>query len=70
MFFTDYFNINDVYNKPGTSGDANWSLRLPNNYEELEAIDLGEILAMAIRARGKEFADKHQKLIKKLTDEK
>lgn len=70
MFFTDYFNINDVYNKPGTSGDANWSLRLPNNYKELQAIDLGEILAMAIRARGKDFADKHQKLIKKLTDEK
>ena len=70
MFFTDYFNIEDVYNRPGTSGDANWSLRLPNNYQELQPIDLGEILAMAIRARGSKFADKHQKLIKKLTDEK
>ena len=70
MFFTDFFNIEDVYNRPGTSGDANWSLRLPNNYAELQAIDLGEILAMAIRARGSKFADKHEKLIKKLVDEK
>lgn len=70
MFFTDYFMIEDVYNRPGTSGDANWSLRLPNNYAELQPIDLGEILAMAIRARGSKFADKHEKLIKKLTDEK
>lgn len=70
MFFTDYFNIYDVYNRPGTSGDANWSLRLPNNYAELEPIDLREILAMAIKSRGAAFADKHQKLIKKLVDEK
>lgn len=70
IFFTDYFNIEDVYNRPGTSGDANWSLRLPNNYAELQAIDLGEILAMAIKSRGSKFADKHKKLIKKLVDEK
>lgn len=70
MFFTDYFNIYDVYNRPGTSGDANWSLRLPNNYAELEPIDLREILVMAIKSRGAAFADKHQKLIKKLVDEK
>ena len=70
IFFTDYFNIEDVYNRPGTSGDANWSLRLPNNYKELNAIDLGEILAMAIKSRGSKFADKHKKLIKKLVDEK
>ena len=31
IFFTDYFNVKDVYNRPGTSGDENWSLRLPNN---------------------------------------
>ena len=31
IFFTDFFQINDVYNRPGTSGDQNWSLRLPNN---------------------------------------
>ena len=68
IFFTDYFNIKDVYNVPGTSGDANWSLRLPNNFKSLEAIDLPKILKMAIEARGKEFADKHHKLIMKLNN--
>lgn len=70
IFFTDYFNIEDVYNRPGTSGDENWSLRLPNNYKELQPIDLGEILTMAIKARGSKFADKHKKLIEKLNNEK
>ena len=66
IFFTDYFNIKEVYNIPGTSGDANWALRLPNNFEELKAIDLPEILKMAIEARGHEFAGKHSKLINEL----
>lgn len=68
IFFTDYFNIKDVYNVPGTSGDANWSLRLPNNFKSLESIDLPKILKMAIEARGKEFAEKHHKLIEKLNN--
>lgn len=66
MFFTDFFQINDVYNVPGTSGDQNWSLRLPNNFEELTPIDLHAILKAAIIARGSEFANQHKELIKKL----
>lgn len=66
IFFTDYFNVKDVYNVPGTSGDVNWSLRLPNNFKDLTPIDLPEILKMAIEARGAEFADKHHKLITQL----
>jgi len=68
IFFTDYFNVKDVYNVPGTSGDVNWSLRLPNDFKSLNAIDLPEILKMAIEARGKEFTDKHRKLIDKLNN--
>lgn len=68
IFFTDYFNIYDVYNRPGTSGDANWSLRLPDNYKELHPINLANILKLAILARGKEFADKNQKIIEKLDE--
>ncbi|MBR1942420.1 4-alpha-glucanotransferase [bacterium] len=68
IFFTDYFNVKDVYNVPGTSGDVNWSLRLPNDFKSLNAIDLPEILKMAIEARGKDFADKHRKLIDKLNN--
>ena len=66
IFFTDFFQISDVYNRPGTSGDQNWSLRLPNNYQELTPIDLQALLKAAIIARGKEFASKHASLIEKL----
>ena len=66
IFFTDFFQINETYNTPGTSGDQNWSLRLPNNYKELNAIDLQAILRQAILSRGKNFASKHKNLIKKL----
>jgi len=66
IFFTDFFGIDDVYNKPGTSGDENWSLRLPNNYAEKKPINLKEILAMAIRARGVDFAKKNRKLLEEL----
>ena len=66
IFFTDFFNINETYNTPGTSGDQNWSLRLPNNFEELNSIDLQAILKQAILSRGSEFANKYSKLIAKL----
>ena len=60
VFFTDFFGIGKTYNTPGTSGDQNWSLRLPNNFEEHETIDLAAILKAAIIARGKDFAKKQK----------
>lgn len=74
VFFTDYFGIKDVYNCPGTSGDKNWSLRLPNNFQEIfcnnlknnKALNLSVILADAIKARGQEFAEKNRDLIQRL----
>ena len=66
IFFTDFFQINQTYNTPGTSGDQNWSLRLPNNFRDMNAIDMQAILKQAIISRGKDFADKHSKLIAKL----
>lgn len=68
IFFTDFFNIYDVYNRPGTSGDENWSLRLPDNFKDLCPINLANILKLAIIARGKEFADKNNKLIEELSE--
>ncbi len=68
IFFTDYFNIYDVYNRPGTAGDANWSLRLPDNYKELSSVNLAKILKLAILSRGKEFANKNSKIIEKLDE--
>ena len=67
IFFTDFFKIYDVYNRPGTSGDENWSLRLPDNFKELHPINLANILKLAIIARGKEFAQQHQELIDELS---
>lgn len=66
IFFTDFFNMNETYNVPGTSGDKNWSLRLPDNYKEMQTINLPLLLKKAIIARGKEFANKNQKLIEEL----
>ena len=66
IFFTDYFNIYEVYNRPGTSGNANWSLRLPDNFRDLDCINLANILKLAIIARGEKFVKKHEKLIEEL----
>ncbi len=74
IFFTDFFGLYDVYNRPGTSGDSNWSLRIPNNFEEVycknlqegKALNLPLILKLAIEARGQEFASKQKKLIEDL----
>ena len=76
VFFTDFFGIKDVYNKPGTKKKKNWSLRMPDNYEEVycnnckngTALNLPLILKMAIEARGSEFAKKNAKLIKELEE--
>jgi len=74
VFFTDFFGIEEVYNKPGTSGDPNWTLRLPENFEEFyeqklesfDALNLPAVLACAIRARGKGFSSKNSALLEKL----
>lgn len=68
IFFTDFFNMNETYNVPGTSGDKNWSLRLPDNYKEMQTINLPLLLKKAIIARGKEFANKNQKIIEELDE--
>ena len=67
-FFTDFFNMTETYNVPGTSGDKNWSLRLPNNFEEMQTINLPLILKKAIIARGSEFANANKELIEELDE--
>ena len=71
IFFTDFFGINEVYNKPGTSGDENWSLRLQSDFEKLyseklstgDALNLPLALSFAIRARGQEFTKANQDIL-------
>lgn len=74
IFFTDFFGINEVYNRPGTSVDPNWTLRLPDHFEEFyerrletgDALNLPLALIYAIKARGNDFAAQNADLIKKL----
>ncbi|EKE03452.1 MAG: hypothetical protein ACD_20C00203G0025 [uncultured bacterium] len=78
VFFTDMFGIDEAYNKPGTSGDKNWSLRLQNNFKEVyykqlsqnKGLNLPEILKAAIEAKGSGFVSKvnskHPELLQKL----
>jgi len=60
IFFSDLFGIREIYNRPGTVSEENWSLRLSPHYHgvylERVAIDraanLPLALALALRARG------------------
>lgn len=74
VFFADFFGSRERYNMPGTSGSENWSLRIPQDYqgyykEQLlrgEAMNIPEVLVMAIEARGSKFAEKHRDVIDRL----
>lgn len=68
IFFTDFFKMNETYNTPGTSGDKNWSLRLPANFENMETINLPLLLKKAIIARGSSFANANKELIEELNE--
>ena len=74
VFFSDLLGLEKVYNKPGTSGDQNWSLRIPNNFidfyvEQLnknKGLNLFMVLKLAMEARGAEFANLNSEIIKSL----
>ena len=74
IFFTDFFGINEVYNKPGTSGDPNWTLRIDNDFINLyrrklnseEALNLPLALVYALKARGWNFYKNYEELISRL----
>jgi 4-alpha-glucanotransferase len=76
VFFTDLLGMHDVYNRPGTIAEENWSLRIPpdfaSRYEESRrtghALDLPRALAIAFRARGGEFAATHRELLAALEE--
>jgi 4-alpha-glucanotransferase len=75
VFFTDFFGMKETYNRPGTAGDGNWSLRVPNQFEDYyygklqanEALNLPEVLLMAMKARGLDRDAANQPLVEKLT---
>ena len=59
IFFTDLLGMREVYNRPGTVAEENWSLRIPPDFRaryardarQGRALDLPRVLAMALRAR-------------------
>jgi hypothetical protein len=74
VFFPDLLGLEEVYNRPGTVSDENWSLRVPPDYarryaeasERGEALHLPRVLAMAMRARGRGFTEAHRGLVERL----
>jgi 4-alpha-glucanotransferase len=59
VFMSDLFGLADVYNRPGSVTEENWSLRVPNDFESAHrahlasgtAMDVLGALALALRAR-------------------
>jgi len=74
VFFADLLGLDSQYNRPGTVSEENWSLRVPADYARRhageaargEALHLPRVLAMAIRARGRGFAEAHRDLLARL----
>jgi 4-alpha-glucanotransferase len=74
IFFTDLLGMSEIYNRPGTVSDDNWSLRIPYDYAHLyqerlarrRAINIPLALARAIRARGQAFAQGQERLLAEL----
>ena len=74
IFFADLFGMKEPYNQPGTVSDANWSLRVPPDYQRHyllhasrgAALDLPRVLAMALRARGGAMREDRAALADKL----
>jgi 4-alpha-glucanotransferase len=59
VFFPDLFGLREVYNRPGVVDPANWSLRVPADWEQAyaagcrsrQALDMRAALVLALRAR-------------------
>ena len=76
VVITDVLGMREVYNRPGTVAEENWSPRIPPDfsarYEEARragrALDLPRALATAMRARGPEFTSAHRALLGKLEE--
>ncbi|MBE7706901.1 MAG: 4-alpha-glucanotransferase [Cyanobacteria bacterium SIG30] len=74
IFWPDVLGIDKRYNTPGTNGNANWTLRMNENFEDtyhrnLEngiGLNLPEVLEIAMKQKGEAFANKHQGLINEL----
>jgi 4-alpha-glucanotransferase len=51
IFFADLFGLEDRFNMPGVVSDANWTLRLPPDFERLQGLDISLAAELALGAR-------------------
>ncbi|MFB1482405.1 4-alpha-glucanotransferase [Corallococcus sp. RDP092CA] len=74
VFFADLLGMPDTYNAPGSVDARNWSLRIPTDWAEQyqrrlrvgAALNLPQVLAMALRAGGAEARARHAELLTRL----
>ncbi|RKH65424.1 4-alpha-glucanotransferase [Corallococcus aberystwythensis] len=74
VFFADLLGMPDTYNAPGSVDARNWSLRIPPDWaaqyqQRLRAdaaLNLPQVLAMALRAGGAEARARHADLLTRL----
>ncbi|WP_223641567.1 4-alpha-glucanotransferase [Corallococcus sp. EGB] len=74
VFFADLLGMPDTYNAPGSVDPRNWSLRIPTDWAEQyqqrlragAALNLPQVLAMALRAGGAEARARHAALLGRL----
>jgi 4-alpha-glucanotransferase len=75
IWFSDLFGLTDIYNRPGTVDDENWTLRLAPSFrtDYLDrigrgaALDVPRALAMALRATPGPAPPEHAPLIAELS---
>ena len=48
IFFADLFGFTERFNVPGVIADANWTLRLPHDFETLHGLDLPLAIDLAL----------------------
>lgn len=74
VFFADLLGMPDTYNTPGSVDARNWSLRIPQDWAEQyqqrlragAALNLPQVLALALRAGGAEARRQHAELLERL----
>lgn len=74
IFFEDFLGGTKTYNRPGTVGPHNWSIRMPSDFERQyhqnlqkgRGLNLPEAIATAMKQRGDAFVEEHKKLYNSL----
>ncbi|WP_199732898.1 MULTISPECIES: 4-alpha-glucanotransferase [Corallococcus] len=74
VFFADLLGMPDTYNAPGSVDPRNWSLRIPQDWASQyhqrlragAALNLPQVLAMALRAGGDRARTRHADLLGRL----